>query len=52
MEGWAQPVCYVQNAPFHKGEGKRMMMCVLTLPVCFARPHGMFIYMHEYRDAE
>ena len=28
------------------GEGK-MMMCVLILPVCFTRPHGMFLVLYR-----
>ena len=45
----------VQNAPFHRGEGKMMMMmmmmcvcvCVLALPVCFTRPHGRFLVLYR-----
>ena len=30
------------------GEGKMMMcVCVLILPVCFTRPHGMFLVLYR-----
>ena len=42
------PVCRTLHST--GGEGKMMMMCVcvcvLILPVCFTRPHGMFLVLY------
>ena len=38
------PVCRTLHST--GGEGK-MMMCVLILPVCFTRPHGMFVVLYR-----
>ena len=38
------PVCRTLHST--GGEGK-MMMCVLILPVCFTRPHGMFLVLYR-----
>ena len=50
---WFTPQCTLQS----RGEGKMMMMmmmiddddemcvCVLILPVCFTRPHGMCLVL-------
>ena len=40
------PVCRTLHST--GGEGKMMMcVCVLILPVCFTRPHGMFLVLYR-----